>query len=339
MNPPNVPPALVRDGVACVDAAGRLLPVNEPMRALLRAAGRDGQALASLDELPCDAADREALRAGEPIEATIAGRSWWLRCSTVDGATWLTAIERSDAVLGEAARQAAARARSLADVAGSVAHDLNNQFSAVLGLATQVLAHVHDVADRQLLDELVRGTRVGAHILAALARALRRGLGERQRVAPRTLLDDALAIARKTAASADIALDVEVAPDAPDVSTVAVEAAHALLQGLLAAIACGPQALRIDLAGVAHGLAGGRVRRCARIAITASGVEPDAAAVLVAAFRSSPDALVGLVRSRQSPADVIGALLALRRLGGDLVADRVSDRLQLDYYWPAAAPV
>lgn len=338
MSSSDVPSVLVRDGFARVDASGRLSPANEPMRELLRAAGRDGQEIVNLDELPCDEAGRAALRAGEPVALTIADRGWSLRCSSVDGVTWLTAVERTAVADGQAALQAAARARALADIAGSIAHDLNNQFSAVLGLATQIGAHVRDAGERRLLDDLVRGTRVGAQMLAALAKSLRRARGARERVSPGVLLDDALAITRKTAHAAGIELAVELATDVPEVNTVAIDAAHALLQGLLAVLACGPQTIRIDAAGVDHALAGGRVRRCARVAIVGLGVEPGAASTLVAALGSSPDALVGLVRSRQSPTEVLGALLVQRRLGGDIVAGRVADRLQLDYYWPAAAP-
>jgi signal transduction histidine kinase len=333
MSSSHVPAEVVHDGVARVAADGRLEAVTAAMRELLTRCG-----VRTIDEL---AAIGSAPIGATPVVSALAGGSWELRRVDSGSGSWLVARNVTEREQGLSAALAAARARSLAGAAASIAHDLNNQFGAALGLVAQVRPHLHDEAERELLGRLEAGTKVGSRMVSVLARLLTRDAGPRVPVALQELLDNVLSILRKSVDAHGTRLTVAFAPDVPRITSVATLVEQALVQGLLAVVNHTPKAIAVGLDGVDHAIAGARSRRCAHVGIDVEGIVSGAAASMVAAAGMTSGSTVAgsavsALRTSQPLHDLVGAALVQRRLGGELRAEHSGTKLRLDFYWPAA---
>ena len=232
----------------------------------------------------------------------------------------------------EAAQLELARVRSLAAIAGTLVHDLSNHLNNCLALAVHSRPQLQDRAEIKLHDDLCRGVQSGAQLARALGRALSAGSGAKVVVSAAQLLDDALAVADKTARQNGVELRVVRPAVMPSLRTVAADASHALWLGLSAAIAAGARRLELALVAVDLPLAGGRMRPCVRISVLAVGL-PAAAADEVAAALAGAGSLA--IREGLDRGALVQAAVVQRVLGGDLVATARGEGLELAYVWPA----
>jgi hypothetical protein len=326
-----VPLECVHDAVATIAADGRLEPGNESMRSLLARLAAAGKVVGRLRDLPLDAEAFAALARGEVVAAVLEGVPCELRQSR-DGAC----LAVRDVTERDAARAAAAhtaRARTLARLAGTILHGLNNQLGAALGLVERLSTTASEPADAALLAELREGTRAGAKALTALGRLLAANPRKRQRIDLRTLVDDVVVVVGKMAKGSRTRIQQPPASAGASagvsVRTVAPEATQALLEGALAALSTQPAVLEFHVGEADRALADGRSRRCVCVRIVARGSENTAAkALLEAASGVAGD------RARQG---ALTAALVVHRLGGALCAGSDADGCWLDYAWPAVA--
>lgn len=329
--------ALLRDGLATLDAGGRVEPHNEAMRELLAAAGGPRGPARDLAGLGLAEAQRAELRAGGCLAVQFGARHWHLRCVPGDRASaWLVANETTAEQRAGAAVAELARLRGLAAAAGNLVHDFNNLLNSCIGLAGHVRPHMHDPLDQRILRELEHGTQQGAQLARAMARLLVRGSGERATVPSTALVDDALALSAKAAGQRGVQLAVERSASAPVVRTVVAEAVQALWHGLMALVDRQPRALRIVLDAAEAAIGNGRVRPCARLCITSSGLEAEARDELLGLVKGAPGLIAALGRSPLAPG-LAAAVFVQGRLGGELRAEAVGEDLLLEYRWPAAS--
>lgn len=328
--------ALLRDGLATLDAGGRVEPHNEAMRELLAAAGGPRAAVDDLPGLGLGKAAQAELRAGGCIAVQFGARHWQLRCARAGASAWLVASETTAEQRAGAAVAELARLRGLAAAAGNLVHDFNNLLNSCIGLAGHVRPHMPDPLDQRILRELEHGTQQGAQLARAMARLLVRGTGERATVPSTALVDDALALSAKAAGQRGVQLAVERSASAPVVRTVVAEAVQALWHGLMALVDRQPRALRIVLDAAEAAIGDGRVRPCARLCITSSGLEAEARDELLGLVKGAPGLIAALGRSPLAPG-LAAAVFVQGRLGGELRAEAVGEDLLLEYRWPAAS--
>lgn len=328
--------AFLRDGLARLDAGGRVEPHNEPMRELLAAAGGPRGAARDLAGLGLAKAQQAELLAGGCLVLQFGARHWQLRCGGAGASAWLVASETTAEQRAGAAVAELARLRGLAAAAGNLVHDFNNLLNSCIGLAGHVRPHMHDPLDQRILRELEQGTQHGAQLARAMARLLVRGTGERATVPSTTLVDDALALTAKAAGQRGVQLAVERSEAAPVVRTVVAEAVQALWHGLMALVDRQPRALRVVLDAAEVAIGDGRVRPCARLCITSSGLEAEARDELLGLVKGAPGLIAALGRSPLAPG-LAAAVFVQGRLGGELRAEATGEELRLEYRWPAAS--
>ncbi|MBX3464702.1 MAG: hypothetical protein KF830_16150 [Planctomycetes bacterium] len=290
------------EGIATLGADGTLQPCNAAMRALLAVWSP------SPDE-------RARLAGGAPVTVHAEDRTCVVRCAAAHGTTWVVAqAPDSDTV---PAALAAARVRALGELAGSLAHELNNLFGAAMGTAAMLEANAADAADRRLAGELQRGAARGAVVARTLVRLLVATPRQRRDIAAAELVEGAVALCARAAAQKGVELRVAVAADLPPVRCLVDEASQALVQGLLGLLAQGARRLAVEVAACVAAAGGGRARPCVRVRIAAEAVAPATATPGLDGWRDL-------------------AALVLRRAGGDLVVAATPTGCQVDYLWPVA---
>jgi signal transduction histidine kinase len=328
--------ALLREGLATLAAGGRVEPHNEAMRELLAAAGGPRGSARDLAGLGLAKAQQAELRAGGCLAVQFGARHWQLRCAGAGASAWLVASETTAEQRAGAALAELVRLRGLAAAAGNLVHDFNNLLNSCIGLAGHVRPHMHDPLDQRILRELEHGTQQGAQLARAMARLLVRSSGERATVPSTALVDDALALSAKAAGQRGVQLAVERSASAPVVRTVVAEAVQALWHGLMALVDRQPRALRIVLDAAEVAIGEGRVRSCARLCITSSGLDAEARDELLGLVKGAPGLIAALGRSPLAPG-LAAAVFVQGRLGGELRAEAVGEDLLLEYRWPAAS--
>lgn len=329
-----LPNDLVRDAIAQIDAAGVLVPVTEAMHEWLRAVSPDAGQVA-LDQLPLTADQRAALDEGEPVVMVVGEGLWQLRRQSSDGCDWLVAIDVDDRERRIRAGFEVARSRSLGRMAATLAHDLNNQFNAVLALSAHLDEYVQDEGDRETIRELEKGTKVGSRMASALARLLvGRGYG-RQTFPASQLVDDAIALMRKSLEQAGITLEVEAEPDLPSVHGALVEAVQAVMSVLTAFEHFGAGSVHCSVSRESVAIADGRSRDC--VVLRCSGGPWDAAAIapLLAVLEARPGTLRHVASNPDILDGVANALYSQKRVGGDLTFELAGQTLALAFAWPA----
>jgi len=327
MPPRTPPPSLLRDGFLLVAADGALAAANDVGERWLQANAAGG---ASLDALPLDDDQRAALRRGEPVVWRAPPAAWQLRLRDVDGERWLTIEDVADRDRDAARRLELARVRALAGIAANLAHDLNNQFNAALGVAGQAQLHMPGEDDRALLRGLETGIQAGSRMASVLARWLVREPGARERVAPAQLLEETMAVVHKALVGDGVALQVDAQPSLPQVRTAPVVAGQAILHGLMAIGSAGATALALSLAE--HESDG---RRHVRLTIDARGLREPFVTSVVDVVNGARGMLAGLATNADLEG-VFGAVVAQRRVGGAIAAEALPDGLRLCYDWPVA---
>jgi hypothetical protein len=227
---------------------------------------------------------------------------------------------------------AGARGRSLAALASTLMHDLNNHLSSCLALAMLTRPLLQDQRDIALHDDLCQGVQAGSTLTRALVRLLTRAEEPRQRVLMVQLLDDALAACDKSASLQGVPIQVVRSPGLPTVCTVVADVPPALLLAFTALLAARPTRLEVVADTAELALVGGRRRTCARVRTLAVGVAPAAGAALTAALQGagSADLRHGLDRG-----GLLQAAIVQRVIGGDLMAATRPSGLELVHCWPA----
>ena len=326
----NAPAELSRDIIMRIESSGSLTPATPAAIKWLTECVGD---TAAFEDLPLDREQQSQLFQGDEVMLSIE-RAWWqLRVDVVEDVRWLCCIDVTDRERSQASRIEVMRARSLASIAGVIAHDLNNYCNAALGIAGQVQEYFQG-EDRKMLVGLESSTTAGARMARVLARWLTADVGKREVVDAPSLLDDALAIMRKSFAYCGTALEVVTAGSLPPVRTVPIEAGQAIMHGMMALVAARPANLKITMA-LQAAAASERNRRRIRLACTATQVQTEQAERLLAVARGGSELLSHIVRVPELEG-LASAIFAQRRLGGDLLADQVPDGVRLDYYWPVA---
>lgn len=329
-SPSLIPSACVQDAVAQLSPDGSLQPVSLAMQDW---SSRFGTALA---DLPLDDDERAELAAGEPVMMLSDGEAWELRCHEADGGRWLLARDVTDREHRLATTLASMRCRALGQMASSLSHDLNNQFNAVLALSAQLGFYAQTDADRESLHELEQGTKVGARMAGVLARILMRTPARRERVAAAGLVEDALAVVRKTFEHAGIPLDVAVPERLPDVRVAQLEVVQAVMEGLHVLIELGPTGLRFSVEERELAWPDGRARACVVARCEAGGVGRERAEQVVQVAQLRPGTVAQIAKGAGGYDAILTAAFLQRRLGGDLRAELEDQQLSLEFYWPRA---
>ncbi|MBL8734959.1 MAG: hypothetical protein JNL12_00900 [Planctomycetes bacterium] len=318
-----VPWDALHEAVGCL-RADRLWPQNAAMRRLLGDAGLAPERVqadsVSFAALPLGDDERRALLAGEPVWWTRGERHWQLRRVEVAAGVFLLAEDTSARRVAESQAFAAARARSLAAVAGTFVHDLNNHLNLALALLSQVRGTGVSADDARLCDELAAGAQLGATLSRALARLLSREFDRRERVDVRAALGEALAAIAKSCAQRGIPVDADVGPEGVLVRASAGELDGLLVQMLLAAIDAAPQRLTVRSARVAAALAGGRERSCVQLHVELAMSCRAPAAAFAATALDRPGCLRDLAAIGPNGQALAQVGLVVRRLGGEFTA-------------------
>jgi signal transduction histidine kinase len=258
-----------------------------------------------------------------------------LRLVRDGGTDWLVASDVTAVERAAASALELIRLRALANAAGGVVHDLNNLLNAALGLAAQLDPLVRDATDRRLLQELGGGTRQGAQLLRAIARLLSRPLRDRVPVPAATIVEEAMSLVAKSAATLGVLVHVEAPAQRVVARTVVAEAVQAVWHGAMSALEHAPKRLVVASDRVAVDLGSARTRASARVRLHAVGLAPAAAREIAAVVEGAPGLLASAARSPFA-AGLAAASFAQRRLGGDLAARAGDDGVELEYRWPAA---
>lgn len=318
-----VPWDALREGVGRLEGE-RLWPQNAAMRRLLGDAGLAPE-LVQADSVPFAAMpfggdERRALLAGEGVWWTRGERHWQLRRVEVAACAFLLAEDTSARRAAEAQAFAAARARSLAAVAGTFVHDLNNHLNLALALLSQVRGMDVSADDARLCDELAAGAQLGATLSRALARLLSREFDRRERVDVGAALGEALAAIAKSCAQRGIPVDADAGPDGVLVRASAGELDGLLVQLLLAATDAAPQRLSVRVARVEAAVAGGRERPCAQLHVAVLTSSEAQATALAATALDRPGGLRDLAAIGPNGQALAQVGLVVRRLGGEFTA-------------------
>jgi signal transduction histidine kinase len=305
--------------------ADRLWPQNVAMRRLLGDAGLAPEQVQAdsvpFVALPLGGDERRALLAGEPVWWTRGERHWQLRRVEVAAGAFLLAEDTSSRRAAESQAFAAARARSLAAVAGTFVHDLNNHLNLALALLSQVRGMGVSADDARLCDELGTGAQLGATLSRALARLLARESDHRERVDVGAAVGEAIAAIAKTCAQRGIPVDGDVGPNGVVVRASAGELGGMLLQMLLAATDVRPQRLAVRVERVEAALAGGRERSSVRLHVDVATASAAQAAAFAAAALDRPGCLRDLAGTGHHGQALAHIGLVVRRLGGEFTAD------------------
>jgi len=328
-----VPFEALSDALGTVDREGRISPHNEKMRALLRSLAV--AAPASLADLPWGPGDADRLAAGEPVALEIGGELHEIRCCAVHGTRWLVASDRSWLQRAAAAHLAAARARTVGGLAGTIVHDLANLLAAGIGIAEILRPFVRDAADTRSLDELSRGARQGAVLGRAVSRLLATGPRERTIVPVDGLLDEVVTLLDRDARQRSIALTVRHDGPSAAIRVVAAEACQALLAGLLFCIAHGATSLAVESGGTRQPVGPARERSAVRVRLAARPLDGDAVREVVQLAQRRAGLLGALERLGDGGPGLVHAIAAMACAGGELLASATDAGLALDYVWPA----
>lgn len=304
-------------------------PVNDAMREWVTAVADN------LEQVPLESDQRDALQQQEQVTLWVADSAWVLRLVQRDGARWLFAqdVSQHEANLAEAL--AAARCRWLGAAAATLAHDLNNQFNAVLALSATLAYAVEDANDRQTITELERGTKVGMRMVTSLARLLVRDTRHRELVAPADLLEDALAMVKKSFNLQSIAVAVDVADGVPKLRVPHVEAVQSLMQGLVALHLAKPGRIDCSVLAAPVALGAGRERPCVVVRCHADAGSAEVLDRIKSVVTGHDDKWVAVRNHSDDFESLASSVFLQRRLGGDLRADSDGGGLRLDYVWPA----
>lgn len=334
-SPLAVPRELVRDAIAQIDRDGVLVPVTDAMRDwVAQIAGGSGGL--PLGQLPLMDDEKVALADGEFVMMATSQGLWQLQKVVSGDADWLvvtdvTARERHVTVELETAR-----CRSLGRMAATLAHDLNNQFNAVLALSAHLEEFVQDDTDRATIVELEHGTKVGSRMASALARLLLQRADSRELFSPAEVLEDALSMTRKSLQQAGVDLQVEVGPEMPNVRGSAIEVVQSVMSILMAYEHIRATKVRCTLTREPVAIAAGRRRDCVVLRCSAGPWQEDMMAPLLAVLKADPGTLHHIVRNPDILAGVANALVVHKRMGGDLQATHDIEALNVTFAWPAA---
>jgi hypothetical protein len=330
-----VPPELVRDAIAKIDRDGCLLPVTCAMRDWI-AAVAGGPARLALAKLPIEDDEKVALADGEPVMMATPQGLWQLQKMVSGDADWLVVIDVTDRERHITAELETARSRSLARMAATMAHDLNNQFNLVLALSAHLDDFIQDDADRAITRELERDTIVGSRMASVLARLLVRRGHSRELFSSAEMLADALSMMSKSLQQAGVNLQVEVAAEMPNVRGSAVEVVQSVMSILMAFEHLGTANIRCAMTRESFAIADGRLRDCVVWRCTAGPWNEGTMAPLLAVLNAEQGSLSHVASNPEIMAGVANALFAQKRMGGDLQAKRDGDALCLTFVWPAA---
>lgn len=337
----SVPWDALREAVGRLDGE-RLWPQNAAMRRLLGDAGLASEpgsaASVPFAALPLGGEERRALLAGEAVWWTRGERHWQLRRVEAGAATFLLAEDTSALRAAEVLALGAARARSLAAVAGTFVHDLNNHLNLALALLAQVRGMSVAAEDARLCDELAVGAQLGATLSRALARLLARTFDRRERVDLRAAVGEAIAAIAKTCALRGIPVEGDAGPSGVAVRASAGELDGLLVQMLLAATDVGPQRLTLRLERVAAALAGGRERSCVRLHVVVATSSEAQAVAFASTALDRPGCLRELAAMGAHGQALAQIGLVVRRLGGEFAVVVDGARATLVTTLPVAEP-
>jgi len=331
MSESSPPTELLRDALARIAADGALVDATPAMAKWLSPRG-----ITHVDALPLDDDGRRRFAAGEPVPVDDAAGTFELEPVPHGAERWLRLVEHAGCDRCRAVRRAAGRARLLASLAGSIAHDLNNHLHAAVGLSAVLSPYARDDADRVALQELERAVRAGSRIVETVARMLRRTPSRTDTADAQAMLDDVLALVRKQLSVASVPCEVVTRPDLPPLAMAHDDAVQVVLAGVTALLDASPNAVRVELCEAPPAAVGDRGRRVLELTWSAARVDAAVAADLERAAVAGPGLLLAVVRKPALQA-LTAAVATQRRHGGDLVVERRGDGLRLRWTWPIAA--
>ncbi|MGK0202532.1 MAG: signal transduction histidine kinase [Planctomycetota bacterium] len=332
-SPLAVPSELVRDAIAQIDSDGVLLPITGAMRNWIAQVSEDSAQLA-LAQLPLRDDEKVALADGESVAMTTARGQWQLQKIVSGEKNWLLVTDVTNHERHVTAELEVARCRSLGRIAATLAHDLNNQFNAVLALSAHLEEFIHDDTDRATIRELERGTKVGSRMASALARLLTRRVHNRELFSPAEMFEDALSVMRKSFQVAGVDLQVNLAPDMPAIRGSAIDVVQSVLAILMALEHIVVAKLHCAMTQESVTIAGGRQRDCVVLRLSAGPSSQDAMAPLLTVLDGEPGNLSQVANNPDILEGVSNALFSQKRMGGDLQAKHTSEALLLTFTWP-----
>lgn len=342
-SPLAVPRELVRDMIAQIDRDGMLVPVTDAMRDWVAqlSEGADSLTAESLTakplpiaQLPIGANEKLALADGESVVMATSQGQWLLQKVVSGEADWLVVTDVTARERHITAELETARCRSLGRIAATLAHDLNNQFNAVLALSAHLEEFIQDDTDRATIRELEHSTKVGSRMASALARLLIRRGPSRELFSPAEVLEDALSMMRKSLQQAGADLQVEVDPEIPSVRGSAIEAVQSVMSILMACEHIRATKIHCAMTRESVAVAAGRRRDCVVLRCAASPWNQDTMAPLRTVLTAHPGTLPHIARNPEILEGVANALIAQKRMGGDLQTTQTPQALTLTFTWP-----
>lgn len=313
----------------CADGTWR--PRNAAMDRLLAARSATGDF--ALEVLVPDPEGRALLERGEPVQVEIGGECTELRIPASAEGAWLLA-RSVETVTG--LRLAAARPRALAQLAGSIAHDLANLFGAAIGIAETLSSHVRAEEDRRTLVQLIAGVRRGAELAAALEKQLRQPSRRRGVAAIDAVFEDLQRLFGKAATRNALAVTCACDAALPSARADAASLLQLLLQTLFLGTQIDARSAALGAAAVDTAIAGGRSRRCVRITCELRGCALAAVHRITAAFDGHDGWLQDALNAPEATRDLLLARLVVQRAGGVMELRGVGDVLLLDVLLPAS---
>lgn len=325
-----LPLELLEDALARIGDDGALAAVTPAMARWL-----DGRSASSLAQLALDDDQRAELHGGGVVLLSDERGAFELQLLEHGGCSWLRVREVGEQLRASAAADEAARVRSLGRLAGTIAHDLNNQLNAAVGLSSMLSPLARDEIDRESLRSLDQAVMHGARLADMTARLLRRAPDRRASTDAEAVLTDLLTMVKKALDVAEVELALDAFASSLRMRASHDGAVHALMVGVMALLEGRPTSLRIGAFGERRAIADGREREVAVVRLDAIGLPEDFAAMSRRLFAVAPGAL-GLGAGREAFAGVVGMVATQRRLGGDLVASMHGGVLRLEWLWPRA---
>lgn len=320
------------EAVAEVDADGGLQPLNSAMRSLLQrlVATRSPR----LDDLCADPRDRATLLDGVTVSMQRDGASLELRLLTNGARRWLLARTcfRDHRHVWSSARQ-----RALADLAGSLTHELANCFGAAIGIAEMCRELANDAGDRQAAGVVIDGVRRGMALTAALERQLRAPARRRAVAAADEMLADVIALFGKAASHGAMVVEAECDAGLPALRADTRDAVPALLHALFLAADLGAAAVQIRAVQQERAIAGGRPRRCVQFQCRLQRCEAAPTQQLLAACSDESGWLEASLGLPHAINNLLVARIMLQRQGGALAVAASGDEVRIDLVWPAVA--
>jgi hypothetical protein len=335
-SPLAVPRELVRDMIAQIDRDGMLVPVTDVMRDWVAQLSEGSESLTAeplpIAQLPIGANEKLALADGESVMMATSQGQWLLQKVVSGEADWLVVTDVTARERHITAELETARCRSLGRIAATLAHDLNNQFNAVL--AAHLEEFIQDDTDRATIRELEHGTKVGSRMASALARLLIRRGPSRELFSPAEVLEDALSMMRKSLQQAGADLQVEVDPEIPSVRGSAIEAVQSVMSILMAFEHIRATKIHCAMTRESVAVAAGRRRDCVVLRCAASPWNQGTMAPLRTVLAAHPGTLPHIARNPEILEGVANALIAQKRMGGDLQTTQTPQALTLTFTWP-----